>query len=372
MEHIIRDRVGDLTPGTELYELWSRCARHLPSCEYVKALFNGLAGTLVGYPFSCRVPGCPYCESSRIGKLRNRHWPAVRAARNPKAVTLTMRNVALGQLRTAWCAIGTAFGRLRRSPLLHGGRCRPGKVGCLAGISRADRERRRRCAGRCLRSGPQEGVACHAACRPCRGHRPIVAALLAFEATIGGDGLTWHPHANLLFDGPFILKPFLDAAWARALGAETAHTWIRNARRSPPRHRGKWTLEHALWETVKYAVKPDKQLIDSSRPQWFIEWVEARHGLRLVRSYGAWFAADSVDNADETDIEELVTIADPDSGRIYVAPRLDPLTDDEADWSVRPSDQARGRFARYQPPGDGRRSWLVSHAILRPRASDER
>lgn len=372
MERIIRDRLAELTPGTELYELWSRCARHLSSCEYVKALFNGLAGTLLGYPFSCRVPGCPYCESARIGKLRKRHWPAIRSARNPKAVTLTMRNVAPGQLRAAWRAIGAAFGRLRRSPLFRGGRCRPGKVGCLARIDEADRERRKKCAGRCLQSRPVEGVACHLACRPCGGHRPVAAALLAFEATIGGDGLTWHPHANLLFDGPFIRKAFLDAAWARALDADTAHTWIRDARRAPPGHRGQWTLEHALWETVKYAVKPDKQLIHSSRPQWFIEWVEARHGLRLVRSYGAWFSPGRVDDADEADDEELVRISDPDSGRIYVAPRLDPLTDEEADWSVRPADQARGRFARYQPPGAGRRNWLVSHATLQVGGSHER
>lgn len=371
MERIIADRIAELTPGTELYELWSRLARHLPSCEYVKALFNGLAGTLIGYPFSCRVPGCPYCESARIGKLRKRHWPAIRVARNPKAATLTMRNVAMGQLREAWRAIGAAFGRLRRSPLFRGGRCRPGKVGCLARIGEADRECRRRCAGRCLELAPRQGAACHVACRPCRGHRAVDAALLAFEATIGGDGFTWHPHANLLFDGPFILKAFLDAAWARALDVDTAHTWIRDARRPPPGHRGQWTLEHALWETVKYAVKPDKQLIDSSRPQWFIEWVEGRHRMRLVRSYGAWFSPDRVDGEYEIG-EDLLRIADPDSGRIYVAPRLDPLTDDEADWLVRPADQSRGRFTRYLPPGDGRRSWLVSHATLPIGQRDER
>lgn len=371
MERIIADRIAQLTPGTDLYDLWNRCARHLPSCEYVKALFNGLAGTLIGYPFSCRVPGCPYCESARIGKLRKRHWPAIRKARNPKAATLTMRNVAPGQLRAAWCAIGAAFGRLRRSPLFRGGRCRPGKVGCLAGMGEADRECRRRCGGRCLKLAPRVGVACHVACRPCRRHRVVDAALLAFEATIGGDGSSWHPHANLLFDGPFIPKAFLDAAWARALDVDIAHTWIRDARRSPPGHRGQWTLEHALWETVKYAVKPDKQLIDSSRPQWFVEWVEARHGMRLVRSYGAWFSPE-VDDEDAGVGDELVRIADPDSGRIYVAPRLDPLTDDEADWSVRPADQSRGRFTRYQPPGDGRRSWLVSHATLPIGRRDER
>lgn len=372
MTHIVHDRLRELTQGTEVYELWSRCARHLPSCEYVKALFNGLAGTLLGYPFSCRVPGCPYCESARIGQLRKRHWPAIRNARHPKAVTLTMRNVAPGQLRAAWRAIGQAFGRLRRSPLFQGGRCRPGKVGCLARIDALGRQRRRKCSGRCLKSSAREGAACHAACRPCRGHRPIVAALLAFEATVGGDGATWHPHANLLFDGPFVLKSFLDAAWARALGVDTAHTWIRDARRAPPGHHGQWTLEHALWETVKYAVKPDKQLIDSSRPQWFIEWVEARHRLRLVRSYGAWFSAPVVDEVNDRDFETLVRVTDPDSGRVYVAPLLDPLTDEEADWSVQPADNARGRFARYQPPGDGRKSWLVSHATLPVGRSDGR
>jgi hypothetical protein len=93
--------------------------------------------------------------------------------------------------------------------------------------------------------------------------------------------------------------------------------------------------------------------------------------MRLVRSYGAWFSPE-VDDEDERVGDELVRIADPDSGRIYVAPRLDPLTDDEADWSVRPADQSRGRFTRYQPPGDGRRSWLVSHATLPRGRGDER
>ncbi len=365
MQKIIAARLGELEPGTALHGRWAALARHLPSCELVRTVQNPLAGTRLGFPFSCRVPGCPYCESARVGALRRRYWPAIRQARQPKAVTLTMRNVPPGALGAGWRRIERGFRRLWRSPLFRGGRCRPGKVGCLAGLTREQRRQRAACGGRCRRRGAARGGAVlHAACRPCPGHRPVSAALLALEATIGSDRASWHPHANLLYDGPFILKRWLDAAWARALDTDTAHTWIRDARKPPSGHRGTWTLEHALHETLKYAVKPDRHLIDSARPAWFVEWVEVRTGLRLVRSYGRWFRRPELSETPD-DGEDLVQLQDGDRSRVYRAPRLDPLTDGEADWQFLPGDRPRRHFARFRPPGPGRRRWLVDHPDLR-------
>jgi hypothetical protein len=371
MQEIIATRLADLAVGSASQELWARLNRHMPSCEYVQALENPLSGTLLGFPFSCRVPGCPYCESARVGELRRRYLPAIEQARRPKAVTLTVPNVEIGQLQAGWKAIGLAFGRLRRSPLFRGGRCRLSSIGCLASLTPGQLEERARCGGRCVRrKAVALGRAVHRGCRPCRGHEPVVAALLALEATIGKDRSGWHPHANLLFDGPFILKPWLDAAWARAMGLETAHTWIRDARRAPRAHQGDWTLEHALNETVKYAIKPDRNLINSAQPSWFIEWVEARAGLRLVRSYGAWFARPDLDRQ-VASTEETVRLTDPASFRTFVAPRLDPLVDEEADWQILPFDQSRRAFARFRPPGAGRRAWLVGHPGIQLHGDDE-
>lgn len=375
--------------------LWAAWHRRLSSCDFAKPFRNALTGTEIAFPFSCRVPGCPHCEGERVDELRRRFVPLVEAADRPRVAYLTTANVPAGGLAPGWSAIGAAFARLWRSPLFagavetcrtpkqraarghvadsaadpcHGHRryCRPGKVGCLAAVAGAELELRRWCAGRCQRlprhlEGLAEPVR-HPACRPCPGHRPATAALLALETTVNRRTSTWHPHANLLFAGDFIPKRTLDAAWAAALRVTTAHTWIRDATKAPPGHRGDWSVRKAVYETVKYAIKPDADLLDSAAPSWYVEWAEARRGRRLVRSYGDWYGVADVDD-DAGPAEETVPVTD-DDGRTYRLPRLDPITDDVADWVLLPGDAPRASFLRVQPPDSAaapRRPWLVRH-----------
>lgn len=389
---IVAERSGSIESGHPRRELWQRLAVRFPSCEYVKPIRNGLTGTVIGFPFSCRVPGCPHCEHERVDRLRERYLPYVRAATAPKVLYLTMpHRTADGELVTGpgtlaarWSDLTAAFNRLRRSPLFTGvdrkgrpRRCRPGRVGCLAELDEVALAVRRWCRGRCQRDGwhADAGVAVgasHPACRPCLGHRPVSAALIALETTISyprprSNPPQWHPHANVLFDGPFIPQDVLCWAWGRALGVGKAWVWIRDATKPPRSHKGeRWTVDKALWETVKYAVKPDDRLVDSAHPSWYVEWVEARDGRRLVRSYGAWFGLADDDEDDEpAGLEATVDVTDPDSGRCYRLPALDPLTDEPADWMLLPGDMPRHRFAHVLPPGDGRRRWLVTHDFAR-------
>lgn len=374
--------------------LWAGYGRRVGSCEYAKPFRNALTGTEVAFPFSCRVPGCPHCEGERVDELRRRFLPLVEAAERPRVAYLTMRNLPAGGLAAGWSAIGAAFARLWRSPLFaavdhcttpkqraarrhvgdepchgHRRRCRAGKVGCLAAIDGADLELRRECAGRCRRAGDP-----HEYCRPCPGHRPATAALLSLEATVNRREATWHPHANLLFAGDYIPNATLAAAWARALGAPVAFTWIRDATRPPRGWRGRdWTVKKALHETVKYSIKPDSKLIDTAAPRWYAEWVEARRGRRLVRSYGDWFGVADLETEDPATAEQTVAVID-DDGRSYRLPVLDPITDDVADWTVLPGDAPRSRYLRVTPPASEtcpRRAWLVTHPMLRPPPIDQ-
>lgn len=375
-----------------LETLWAGYGRRFSSCDYAKVFRNDLRGTQLAIPFSCRVPGCPHCEGERVDELRRRFLPLVEAAAEPKAVTLTIKNPPAGYLDAGWSTITAGVSRLRRSPLFagvehcttpkqrgrrhapgetcagHHRRCRAGKVGCLAGVTGDALELRRWCAGRCHRL-PRglDGLASpahHPACRPCPGHAPVRAALLALETTVNRRAREWHPHANLLYDGPFIAKHVLADAWAAAVRAPTAHVWIRDARRAPS-GRGDWTVKKTLYETLKYAVKADTKLVDSAAPGWFVEWVEARRGRRLVRSYGAWHGVADVDDEGEPS-EQTVPIID-DDGRTYRLPALDPLFDDEADWVVLPGDAPRAGFLRVKPPDSDtlpRRPWLIAHRMF--------
>lgn len=373
--------------------MWSAYARRFGSCDYAKAFRNALTGTEIAFPFSCRVPGCPHCEGERVDELRRRFLPLVEAAAEPKSVTLTIKNPPAGYLDAGFSTITAGWARLWRSPLFagvehcrtaracrrrhhperscsaaghaagepctgHVRHCRAGKVGCLAGVTGEDLERRRECAGRCRRGRTPDP---HPYCRPCPGHAPARAALLALEATVNRREATWHPHANLLFDGPFIAKDVLAGAWAAAVRAPVAHVWIRDARRAPS-GRGDWSVKKSLYETLKYAIKPDSKLIDTSAPAWYVEWVEARRGRRLVRSYGDWHGIADVDDEREPS-EPTVAITDED-GRTYRLPVLDPITDADCGefWTMLPGDAPRARFMRVQPPASDeapRRAWLA-------------
>lgn len=377
-------------------ELWGRLALRFGSCEYVKPIRNGLTGTVIGFPFSCRVAGCPHCERERVDRLRDRYMPHVRAALSPKVLYLTMPHAingvtvtGPGGLDPSWRLISDAFGRLWRSPLFRSldkkgnpRRCRPAKVGCLAALTELDLELRRRCRGRCqreehggwrhdakrdpFRTAPV-GIS-HPACRTCRSHQPVTALLLALEATVSRKKREWHPHANALFDGPFLDQDMLCHAWGRALGVGKTHVWIRDAEKPPAGHKGeRWTREKALHETVKYAVKPDDKLVDPAHPSWYVEWVEARDGRRLVRSLGAWYGLEPADDeeVEPPESEPTVQVTDHATGRRYTLPALDPLTDGPADWILIPGDMRRSRFAQVLPPGDGRRRWLVTHEFAR-------
>lgn len=411
---IIGDRHAELGPPActcdprscrHLPALWAGYARRFGSCDAAKVFRNPLTGTDLALPLSCRVPGCPHCESERVDELRRRFLPLVEAADRLRAVFLTVPNVPAGELAAGWSRVSDGFARLMRSPLFRGvetcrtdrqrkarghapgetcaghvRRCRAGKVGCLASIDGDELAARRECAGRCRRAkwtdagSPIVGASMHRYCRPCPGHGSIKAALLAFETTVNRREATWHPHANLLYDGAFIHQAReLKHAWARAVGLPVAHVWIRDAERPPAGHHGAWSRKHALFEAVKYAIKPDAKILDSSAPSWFVEWVEARRGRRLVRSYGAWHGIAELDDDDDAG-EYTVPVIDQDTGRTYRLPLLDPITDDEADWHLLPGDAPRRAFLRVQPPSSDetpRRAWLVRHPIYKPPGADD-
>lgn len=337
---------------------WKRWAIRFDSCDYARVWRNPLSGTEVAFPFSDRIPGCPHDEQERVAKLHRRYLPLVGRGHHVLFVVVAPRNVPAGQLRARQDQLAAAAARVfRSSPLGRGKTCRAAKIGCLADV---DAAARRRCGRRCHRgSGPR-----HLACRPCPGHQPITAGLVADETTFNWARGDWHAHLNALLDGPYLRKAALEASFALALGEPDCHIYIREAARAPRGHEGSWSLEHALRETVKYSIKADRQLVDRQRPAPYIEWAEARQGRRTLRSYGDWFNAGDQDDDQDDDVADETEPHTDDAGTVYRLPVLDPLTDSDTDWELVPGDARRSRFVAVTPPGR-RHTWFVGHPALR-------
>jgi len=321
---IARDRLRELPAGAKA-ELWTKLEAGWHACGWSTLYRNPASGTVVGLPDHCDRILCPYCELRRVARIRDRYRPRhdlTLGERRLYLATLTIPNVDPGQLGASLGRIRKAIGKLRR------------------------------------RSWWLEAV---------------TGGLWRLEVTINLSARTWHPHANLLFetDRPIRMadfQPRLQAEWRSVLG-EDAQQWVwlvpgwsgalpEAVKRQLQQGQLQADPERHGATSIDYTVKPDPHWIDPSDPAWVIEYVEAMAGRRAVSSFGTWRGLPSPAPEPSEELVEAPYAPGDDFFARRVLPRLDPLTDQPADW------QPLGRGPRwalrpFRPPGEGRQEWLV-------------
>src|SRR5579863_10341060 len=125
----------------------------------------------------------------------------------------------------------------------------------------------------------------------------VRGALAVLEVTFNEQERTWHPHINVVVDGPFIEKSQLDAVWSRSTRGKGRITWIERAD-----HR-------TVFELVKYITKLSDFVHIPEAVQWFLM---AAHGKRFIRTYVSLYRL-KLENLDKEDGDEHQPVC-PDCG----------------------------------------------------------
>lgn len=338
---IAQDRIREVEhDGTDRSELWTGLESAWWRCGWSFLYRNPATGTVVGLPDHCDRLACAYCETRRVGKVRDRYRPRhdeALAGRRLYLVTLTIPNVGPGDLAEAMGRLRKAIAKLRR------------------------------------RRWWDEAVA---------------GGLWRLEVTINLETRTWHPHANLLFETRVPIRmatwqPRLQAEWRTVLG-ETTGQWIwllpgwsgalPEAVKRQVKRGGETMAPPDVASSIDYAVKREMRWIDPSDPAWVVEYVEALSGARAVSSFGAWRGLPRPKGEHVEHVAEAPWAPGDDFFVRRWLPTLDPLTSTPAEvwefagrgprWALRP----------HKPPGDDRQEWLVWHpddGTLDPAIADE-
>lgn len=170
--------------------------------------------------------------------------PVLEKLQDPRYIVLTVENCALEELRRGIDDLFSAFGRLRHSKLWD----------------------------------------------------EVRGALAVLEVTFNEQERTWHPHINIVVDGPYIEKAALDAAWLRSTQGKGRITWIERAD-----HR-------TVFELIKYVTKLADFVHIPEAVEWFLV---ATHGKRFIRTYGSLYGL-KLEELDGEDGEEPNQPACPD------------------------------------------------------------
>lgn len=113
----------------------------------------------------------------------------------------------------------------------------------------------------------------------------VRGAIAVLEITFNRETRTWHPHLNVILDGPYIAKAELDAAWFRVTLKRGRITWIRRANR------------RTIPELLKYITKLTDFVDIPEAVEWFLR---ATRGRRFVRTYGSLYRFSFEDEEQET------------------------------------------------------------------------
>lgn len=108
----------------------------------------------------------------------------------------------------------------------------------------------------------------------------------------------WHPHLHLILQGTYLDSVELRAHWWRI----TKHSFIVDVRAIPD-------VDTTLAYVTKYASKP---LSNSflNRPDQLDEAIVALSGRRLCHVFGAWQGLNLYANTDDTEWEDVCSLAD--------------------------------------------------------------
>jgi hypothetical protein len=196
--------------------------------------------------YSCKCRLCPFEMRARSMAAQHKFGSVIANLREPKYLVLSMKNCPLGGLRRGIDELFLAFERLRHSKTWAG----------------------------------------------------VRGALAVLEFTFNKKEQSWHPHLNVIFDGPYISKALLDEAWIRSTEGFGCITWIERAD------------QHTVHELLKYITK----LADFVHiPEAVKAFLRATHGKRFIRTYGSLYRLklDEIEGQGEDESQG----ACPDCGR---------------------------------------------------------
>jgi hypothetical protein len=306
--------------------LWGQ-ALALGDCKHMRAFREAQCGQHVVIPMSCQTRVCPDCSRARAERIVRAVGAILEQVdgRRRSFMTLTVRNTA--DLRDGFRALDRAFAALRGRPIFRGGRCRM--------RTRAGKPFHPCASTSCTRWGRGR----HRADRNCPDfrHRAVAGGARFDEVTFNLAARTWHPHAHLLLDAPYIDQHELADAWRAITCTDphhrragwcpsecTAGSSVVDVRRVDPR---------TVREAVKYPTKV-ALLIAGDDPTQLVEFLVATRGRRMMRGFGSFYGVELLNEElpePETVVKRVASGEHDHAGRPifrrYTLPRFCPHCD---------------------------------------------
>lgn len=180
----------------------------------------------------CKKRLCPWCSKLRQKKAYALYHEPLAAVKEPKMMVLTVKNVPIGDLKPALDRLGKALTKFWQKSL----------------------------------------------------KKRVKGAVCAIEVTFNREDQTWHPHAHVLLDGPYLEQAWIANQWIRATQGRGRVVWIERCR--------------AGWEKelLKYVTK---QVSFLDVPAALREFVFAAKRFRFLRCWGSFYNLDEKLEGDE-------------------------------------------------------------------------
>jgi len=220
--------------------------------------------------YTCHIRLCPFEMRARSVKAQRRFGSVIARLRDPRYMVLSERNCGLDNLTEGIAHLFASFNKLRR----------------------------------------------------CSVWAKVRGCLVVLEITFNRNDSSWHPHLNVLLDGPFIPWESLRDAWLEATEGAGRQAYIQRADLGTAR------------ELLKYITKL-VEFVDV--PEAVREFLLATQGKRFIRTYGTLFGR-------EIDTKEVRVRQCPDCGSTDVED-LGIVTRDRIYWDHK-------GIPRFVPPKD--------------------
>jgi len=170
--------------------------------------------------FRCDDRLCYLCARSRVARLLGSYGGALKAVKNAKMVTVSMRSRPIGELKDAVKELWDAFSRLRHRDIW----------------------------------------------------KTVLGAIVSLEITFNTKEQTWHPHLHILVDSEFIVWKRLRDAWVECTNGEGSAVYIQKCI-------GGWERE-----LVKYITKVSDLVENEQALREFLDFARGRRFLRTYGS----------------------------------------------------------------------------------------
>jgi len=207
--------------------------------------------------YTCHIRLCPFEMRARSMRAQKRFGQIVGQMGKARYLVLSERNVPMGELADGIRQLWADFTRLRKSPIWKG----------------------------------------------------VKGCVVALEVTFNRFTQSWHPHLNILYDGPYLPQQSIVSSWVAATEGRGQSAWIQKVD------------DGTIRELLKYITK----LVDFiDVPEAVGEFIEATRRVRFVKTYGSMYGVKIEDEAagsrfccPDCGSQRVTSIGDVSRQRIY-------------------------------------------------------